>query len=271
MRRRPFGPPYSDQEQLEELMAASQVPLTPELELLADHSRGALGPAELERLHARLATDPAFRATAEPLLGVIHERTPTVRTIPPDQLASLEQRIANSLRAGVSRPDVRDAGQAARRLVVNAGAALVLVVGGALLAWRVQPDWFAPSVQEATGGSVQLEPGVRVFVRQGGHLWWYTRRDPDGARRAFLDGAAQVDIEYDARRDTVPRLRLETADAVVTVSYGSVDITRSADGGTVLRLAAGVATAFPRGAAAHPPQRLPINQPVVFHYGKPFP
>ena len=272
MTRRRFGPPYSDQEQLEELMAASQVPLTPEMELLADHSRGALGPDELARLHARLATDHAFRALAGPLLRVIRERTPTVRTIAPEDLANLEQRIAHSLRAGSTRLDASEHTHAARRLVVSMGAALVLLVGSTFLAWRLQPDWFAPPIREATGGSVQLDQGVRLFVREEGHLWWYTRRDPDGSRRAVLDGEAQLDIAYDARREPTPRLRIETVDAVVTLSYGSLDITRSADGGTVLRLGSGVATAFPRGPAPHPtPRPLPVNQPLVFRYGKPHP
>ncbi|MBK8248463.1 MAG: hypothetical protein IPK85_13805 [Gemmatimonadetes bacterium] len=130
--RRPLGPPYSDEEVAEELIAEGTFNLTPQDVELAEFIAGRLPDWHQADVERRVEEDDQYRAWAAPLLALRELRPRRVDDISRNDVLSLERAIAGGLAGGAGGPPPEEL--ARRRRVVRGMLWRWLLMFGLLMA-----------------------------------------------------------------------------------------------------------------------------------------
>jgi transmembrane sensor len=227
-------------------------------EALARYLAGESPPAEAESVRAWLAAEPGRQA----LYGGLDDALGRLAFAPPADL-DVEAALRRTRERMRETPVIPLAPRAARKTgwaaawsspALRAAAAVVLLVGGALLAWTLRerggaggPGLAARSYATAAGerDSLRLPDGTRVLLGPGSRLEvaaGYGERTRDVA----LSGEALFDVPHDDARPFTVR-----AGSALVRDLGTVFGVRSDDAGAVrVVVTRGAVQLRPAGAAA---------------------
>ena len=259
-RRDHFGPPYSDAELVEELVADEAIEVTPDMEELAEYLADRLPARQHHAVTERLATDPEHRAWAAPLLALREARPRAVLAVSARDVQRIEQRVA----AHVERMRSR-ATPLRRRPWLNLGlrvlgsvtvVALFAMCGVSAVQYLnkdprnslIRPTHTRSSnilLDASAGGSFRLEPTP----------------DADGVPRYTVFPPATVSVELPPPEDRptkLPVFRLYTRDHVVDLVEGELVLSLDQLGRENLLLRAPGRATF-RGKAESPDRRRPLT------------
>jgi len=257
-----FGPPYTDAELVEELVAADAAAVTPELEELAEYVAGRLPPWQHDVVTHRLQTDATFRAWAAPLLALHEHRPRAIHDVTTNDILRLERNIARQV-AGETRGAATGELTRRKRVVRGLFAQFVLVWGFVVAIPVVlilnRSRWLAPEVVEVTGGRFGLPGGGAIDLRPGARLSWQPRPNSLNVYQARLDGGASITLGAPLAID------LATRSARIDIRRGAV-IVEDSPAGTRVTLTSGEASVTPLGLSDEVPTRLRLNSPVDVRY-----
>lgn len=265
-RRDHFGPPYSDAELVEELVADQAIEVTPDMEELAEYLADRLPAWQHDAVTERLATDADYRAWAAPLLALREARPRPVLDVTPNDLLRLERRLGQLHALRPPRTPDRDERQRfVRSLLVRFIFGAAALVALPILLIRNVPSLTTPDVREISTGTFNTPTGGAIVLATGARLSWQTRPDSNGAYHARIEGSAQV-------LQTLPAsIRITTPAALIELRQGTLRLDGSTPGVTRVTLVNGSATVTPRGLPDAKAALMRSNTTMDVRYGAPLP